>query len=74
MSLDILRFKGFDESKHVPFTKQYRVKCSACNALVINGTPTHEHGCPNKPSECRECGCMIPAGERCDCLDWADQC
>lgn len=23
-------------------------QCSQCQALVINGTPTHEHGCPNK--------------------------
>lgn len=24
-----------------------RIKCSQCEALVINGVPTHEHGCPN---------------------------
>lgn len=25
----------------------YRVKCDQCEALVINGVPCHEQGCPN---------------------------
>lgn len=44
---DYLRL-GFDRTKHVPFTRQYRVACSQCEALVVNSTPTHEVGCPNQ--------------------------
>lgn len=44
---------GFDRSSHVPFTRQYRIRCSQCAALVINGVPTHETGCPNSPKEDR---------------------
>ncbi len=32
---------GFDKST------THRVSCSQCEALVINQTPCHEHGCPN---------------------------
>ena len=39
---------GFDLSEHVPFTKQYKVRCSKCLAAVINNLPAHEHGCPNE--------------------------
>ena len=46
-----------------------RVRCSCCAAMVINSTPCHERGCPNQSRECRECGCLIPAGESCDCMD-----
>ena len=56
--LATLREKGFDQSRYIPFTKQYRVTCSQCEALVINGTPTHERGCPNQVFECFECGQM----------------
>ena len=43
------------------------ISCSQCAALVINGTPTHEHGCPNQTAECTECGCVIPPRHRyCD--------
>jgi hypothetical protein len=38
---------GFDRSESIPFSSQFRIRCSQCEALVINGTPTHEHGCPN---------------------------
>ena len=38
---------GFDQAKHIPFTKTYRIKCSQCEALVINGVPCHETGCPH---------------------------
>ena len=34
--------------------KQWRVRCSQCEALVINGIATHERGCPNAP---RRDGC-----------------
>ena len=42
---------GFDNSEHVPFTKSYRIRCSQCAALVINGIPCHESRCPNTPRE-----------------------
>jgi hypothetical protein len=38
---------GFDRAEHIPFTRQYRIRCSQCDALVINGRPCHETGCPN---------------------------
>lgn len=49
-----LRDAGFDRSEHIPFTKEWRVRCSQCQALVINGTPTHESGCPNRPRRSEE--------------------
>lgn len=45
--LQQLRDLGFDESTVVPFEGRWRVKCSQCEALSINGMPTHETGCPN---------------------------
>ena len=53
-----LRAQGFDKS-HAG-----RVACSQCQAATINGVPTHEHGCPNKVRECRECGSTCEPGER----------
>ena len=44
-----LRDAGFDLSEHVRFTRHWRVRCSMCEALVINGTPCHESGCGNAP-------------------------
>ena len=38
---------GFDLSRAVPFERGVRVRCSQCEALCINGIPTHERGCPN---------------------------
>jgi len=46
-----LRAQGFDLSEAVPFEARWRVRCSGCEALVINGTPTHERGCPNTPRD-----------------------
>ena len=40
---------GFDKATNVPFTARYRIRCSQCAALVINGVPCHETGCPNVP-------------------------
>jgi hypothetical protein len=40
-----LRRLGFDQSTYSKGS--WRVRCSQCEALVINGHPTHEHGCPN---------------------------
>jgi len=45
--LALLRSRGFDGSKHIPGTKRYRIKCSQCQAMTINGIPVHERGCPN---------------------------
>jgi hypothetical protein len=55
---------GFDRSEHIPFTKQYRVRCSQCDALVISGTPTHERGCPNRTYECNGCGAIVTGRQR----------
>lgn len=40
---------GFDK------TRSDRVRCSLCEALVIQNTATHEHGCPNQ-KKLRESG------------------
>ena len=53
-TLKRLREKGFDLSSHVPFTKHYNVRCSQCEAAVINGVPCHERGCLNEPKEKRD--------------------
>lgn len=42
-----LRRRGFDESYYDRSDGRYRVRCSQCQALVINGVPCHERGCPN---------------------------
>ena len=55
---------GFDLSTHVPFTQQYRIRCSQCEALVINGVPTHEAGCPHVTHECHGCTERVPVGVR----------
>jgi len=54
MKLNDLRNLGFDKSYHVPFTKQFHVGCSQCEALCINGIPCHETGCLNEKKEERE--------------------
>jgi len=59
-ALSTLRARGFDESTQAPFARQYRVGCSQCAALAINGTPSHETGCPNAVQECRGCNALIP--------------
>lgn len=41
--------QGFDRSEVVPFESRWRVRCSQCEALCINGIPCHETGCPNVP-------------------------
>lgn len=41
-----------------------RVRCSQCEAVVINGTPCHEVGCPNGTTECQQCGTPIPRPRR----------
>ena len=43
----MLRRQGFDRSNYNRETGHWRVRCSQCQALVINGVPCHERGCPN---------------------------
>ena len=51
-----------------------RVRCSQCEALVINGIATHETGCPNAMHECKSCNELIPQHQRycADCQYNAD--
>lgn len=53
------RAQGFDESYHIPFTKTYKVRCSQCAALAINGLACHETGCPNETFECKGCNATL---------------
>lgn len=46
--LQQLKEQGFDLSTVVPFAREWRVRCSQCEALVINGVATHERRCPNE--------------------------
>ena len=48
MPLQSLHEQGFDKSYCIEGTDQIKVKCSQCEALVINGVPCHENGCPNR--------------------------
>lgn len=64
MTLAELRARGFDEAAHIPFTRQYRVRCSSCDACVVNGFPLHERTCPNDTHECNGCNAVIPANQR----------
>lgn len=49
--------RGFDRSTRIGrddngrFCKGIRVRCSQCEAAVINGIACHERGCPNEPRE-----------------------
>ena len=38
---------GLDRSRPDEEDGTIDVRCSQCEALVINGTATHERGCPN---------------------------
>lgn len=64
MTLDELLARGFDESERDEEENTISVKCSCCAALVINGVPCHERGCPNQTRECDECGTQIPGSQR----------
>jgi hypothetical protein len=35
------------------------VRCSQCEAMVIQGVPTHETGCPNAKHECKGCNAIV---------------
>lgn len=49
--VEILRRQGFDLSEYNRSEHTTRVRCSQCEALVINGHPCHETGCPNIKKE-----------------------
>lgn len=44
-----LKEDGFDLSRFNRSTGSWSVKCSQCEALVVNGVATHENRCPNAP-------------------------
>lgn len=47
--LEDLHEQGFDYSEiDEDDPERISVRCSQCNALVINGLPSHEFGCPNR--------------------------
>jgi len=64
MNLAQLQALGFDGSTQIRFTRTFDVRCSCCEALVINGTPTHERGCPNAKHECAGCSNIVPANQK----------
>ena len=41
-----------------------RVSCTQCEALVINGVPCHETGCPNMKHECAGCNATVPVRQK----------
>lgn len=46
--LESVLARGFDESEAAsPGERGVHVRCSQCQALVVSGVATHEHGCPN---------------------------
>lgn len=57
--LEAVRARGFDRSYQAG--KYVSVRCTQCEALVIQGHPTHEAGCPNATHECRGCNAIIGA-------------
>jgi hypothetical protein len=46
------------------------VTCDQCHAVIINGIPCHEAGCPNAMHECNGCHELIPMRQR-YCTDCA---
>jgi hypothetical protein len=64
--LESLLTRGFDNSEISG--QSIKVRCSQCEALVINGTATHETGCPRNLHECSGCNELIPIRQR-YCVD-----
>ena len=66
--LEKLKRQGFDESRAIPFEHAWRIGCSQCEALCINGIATHERGCPKQTYKCRGCNTILSRKEYCsDC-------
>ena len=56
-----LHERGFDGSAYTfGHRNLISVACTQCQALVINGTATHEHGCANARHECKGCNELVP--------------
>jgi len=67
MTLGDLLARGFDASRKTDGGRALVVRCSTCDALVIQGHPTHETGCPHASHECRGCDARVPMRVRyCD--------
>lgn len=47
----ILRKRGFDQTRFNRETGYFRVRCSLCQALVINSVACHETGCYNQKNK-----------------------
>jgi hypothetical protein len=62
MMQELLERLGFDET--TADGGYLRVRCSSCEALVIQGVPCHERGCPREMHECKGCWALIPARQR----------
>ena len=65
--LQRLKAEGFDRSTMVlgiVGRPSWRVRCSQCDALVINGTATHEAGCPRQTRECAGCNAIVSGRAR----------
>lgn len=60
MTLGDLFARGFDSSRKTHGGRLLDVRCSQCDARVINGHPTHETGCPHDSHECRGCSARVP--------------
>lgn len=43
-----LRMLGFDRSWYGRSDRHWHVRCSQCEAHVVNGVPIHERGCPHE--------------------------
>jgi len=48
--------QGFDRTTYDRSDRSYRIRCSQCEAMCINGIPCHERGCPNWKRRTREEG------------------
>lgn len=46
-AIEDLEARGFDRCSELA-SESIQVRCSQCAALVINGVPCHETGCPNQ--------------------------
>lgn len=61
MAIYTYLLQGFDATEYDRRIRRYRVCCSQCQMMAINGTPTHEQGCPNAKHECKGCNKVISA-------------
>lgn len=62
MRIERLEALGFDSCHEVE--KGIQIGCTQCSAIVIQGTPCHEYGCPNEMHECKGCNAIVPKGAK----------